>query len=72
MDDVVLDKAGSIERCVGQIRNYHAEECDLPFEVDYIRQDAIAMNIQRACQQAIDLANYITRIRKLEISTDSE
>ena len=30
-----------------------------------MRQDAIILNIERACEQSISLANHIVRIRKL-------
>lgn len=50
MTDVLLDKTLSIERCVTQIRRYYAQVHDVPFELDYLRQDAIAMNVQRACE----------------------
>ncbi len=65
IDDVVLNKAESIERCVRQIRTYYAWPSDIPFESDYLRQDAIAANVLRACEQAIDLANHVIKIQRL-------
>ena len=72
MNDVVLNKKQSIERCIRQIRIYYAQAGDVPFEDDHLRQDAIAINLQRACEQAIDLANYTIRKKKLGLPTESK
>lgn len=71
MNDVVLNKKESIERCIKQIRHYYALPSVEPFEEDYLRQDAIALNLQRACEQCIDLANYTIRVRKLGLPKES-
>ena len=71
MDDVVLNKKESIERCIKQIRVYYALPADVPFEKDYLKQDAIAANLQRACEQCIDLANHTIRARKLGLPKES-
>ncbi len=71
MNDVVLNKKESIERCIKQIRVYYALPGDTPFDKDYLRQDAIAANLQRACQQCIDLANYTIRMRKLGLPKET-
>ncbi len=65
MDDIVLNKKESIERCIKQIRAYYALPSDVPFEEDFMKQDAIAINLQRACEQSIDLANHVIKTRKL-------
>lgn len=69
--DVVLNKKESIERCIKQIRLYYATPSDLSFEDDHLRQDAIAINLQRSAEQAIDLANHIIRKRKLGLPKES-
>ncbi|MBF0551871.1 MAG: DUF86 domain-containing protein [Deltaproteobacteria bacterium] len=71
INDVILNKKESIERCVRQIRLYYAAPSDLPFEEDHLRQDAIAANLQRASEQCIDLANHIVRIKKLGIPKEN-
>jgi hypothetical protein len=43
--DVVLNKKESIERSIKQIRLYYGLPSDLPFEKDYLKQDAIAANL---------------------------
>ena len=71
MNDIVLNKKASIERCVAQVRDYYARDTGVPFEVDYFRQDAIAMNLQRLCELSIDLANHWVRVRRLGLPKDS-
>jgi uncharacterized protein YutE (UPF0331/DUF86 family) len=71
ISDVVLNKKESIERCIRQVLLYYALPSDKPFDLDFLRQDAIAINLQRAAEQAIDLANHIIRKRKLGIPKDS-
>lgn len=70
MNDVVLAKAGSIQKCSGRARE-ELECAGTGFHEDYTRQDAAVMNLTRACEQAIDLANYIINRKKLGIPADS-
>ena len=72
MNDVVWNKKASIERCIKQIRSYYALPSDIPFEENHLIQDAIAINMQRACEQSIDLANYTIRSRKLGLPQESK
>jgi uncharacterized protein YutE (UPF0331/DUF86 family) len=70
MRDVITGKAASIQKCIARAR----EELDLAgagFPEDYTRQDAAVMNMTRACEQAIDLANYIIKQKKLGVPSDS-
>jgi len=46
MNEIILNKKVSIERCIRQIRQYYAVASDSPFALDYLRQDAIAMNLR--------------------------
>jgi uncharacterized protein YutE (UPF0331/DUF86 family) len=71
MNDIVLNKKESIERCIRQIRAYYATPSSLDFEEDYMKQDSIAINLQRACEQCIDLANHTIKARKLGLPKDS-
>ncbi len=48
MNEIILNKKASIERCVQQIQAYYALDCGLPFAEDYLLQDAIGLNLQRA------------------------
>lgn len=63
-DDVLINKAATIERCVARAR----EEFDhdpTTFESNFSRQDAAVMNIQRACEAALDMGNHIIRRERL-------
>jgi len=71
MNDVVLNKKESIERCVKQVRLYYNKASDLPFEDDFYKQDAIAINLQRIAEIAIDMANHIVKTKKLGIPKSS-
>ena len=67
-DDVVLNKAAAIERCLRRVREEAA--ADPAFE-DQTRQDAAVLNLQRACQAAIDLAMRRARTGGLGVPQDS-
>ncbi|MCF6255889.1 MAG: DUF86 domain-containing protein [Gammaproteobacteria bacterium] len=70
VDDVLLNKVVSIERCLKRIADeYVGHENEL--ETDYTRQDSIVLNLQRACEAAIDAAMHQVRIKKLGIPQES-
>ena len=74
MNEIILNKKVSIERCIRQIKTYYALDsgsAGLPFSTDYLRQDAIAMNLQRACELTIDIANYLIKSKKLGLPQDT-
>ena len=70
MSDVILNKAESIQRCVARAREEYAAAAE-DFASEYTRQDAALLNITRACEQAIDIANYIVRTEKLGVPKHS-
>ncbi|MBI5695972.1 MAG: DUF86 domain-containing protein [Nitrospirae bacterium] len=72
MTDIILNKKESIERCIRQVRTFYTMEIGSPFWQDYMRQDAVSMNLQRACEQCIDLANHIIKARKLGLPKESK
>jgi uncharacterized protein YutE (UPF0331/DUF86 family) len=65
-DDVVLNKAATIERCVARAREEYAA-AGSDFASNYSRQDAAIMNIQRACEAALDLGQHLIRRDKLGV-----
>jgi len=71
MSDTLVNKKVSVERCIRQIRSYYERRGELPFERDHLRQDAIAMNLQRAIELCIDMANHLIRTRKLGLPQGS-
>ena len=71
MSDVLLQKKSSIDRCIKQARDYYAMPSEKPFSDDYLKQDAIITNLQRACEQCIDMANHVVRVKKLGLPSTS-
>ena len=41
VDDIILAKRTSIERCIAQIESYMIQRHDVPFAQDYLTQDAV-------------------------------
>ncbi|PKG98898.1 DUF86 domain-containing protein [Paraglaciecola sp. MB-3u-78] len=70
MNDVVINKIATIERCLQRINSVYAEVAD-NLSTDFTRQDSIVLNLQRACEASIDLANYVNKQKKLGIPQSS-
>ena len=70
MDDVVLNKAAIIERCIRRVREEHGGD-DRRLKEDVTRQDSIILNLLRACEAAIDLAMHLVRVERLGIPQES-
>lgn len=69
-DDVILNKAASIERCLHRIEEEYAGN-EQNLVGNQTKQDAIVLNLQRACETAIDLGMYVVSQRKLGVPQDS-
>ncbi|MBN2887430.1 MAG: DUF86 domain-containing protein [Chromatiaceae bacterium] len=65
-DDVLINKAASIERCVARAREEYAANPQ-GFAEDYTRQDAAILNIQRACEAALDMGQHLIRRESLGV-----
>lgn len=63
-DDVLINKAATIERCVKRAREEYARN-PATFAADFTRQDAAIFNIQRACEAALDMGQHLIRREKL-------
>ena len=70
VDDVLINKAAIIERCLKRIEEEYQGHVD-ELETNFTRQDSIILNLQRACETAIDAAMHIVRIKKLGIPQQS-
>jgi uncharacterized protein YutE (UPF0331/DUF86 family) len=70
MNDLVMNKIQSIQRGVGRARKIYGTDSE-DFKTNDMKQDAAILNILRACEQAIDLANYMIKQNKLGIPTSS-
>ena len=70
LDDVLLNKCEIVERCLKRIQeDYEGHESEL--SDDFMRQDAILLNIQRMCEASIDLAMHVVRVRALGLPRES-
>ena len=70
VDDVLLNKSATIERCLKRIDEEYAGE-DAHLYDNITRQDAIILNLQRACQAVIDLAMHLVHVHHLGVPQDS-
>jgi len=66
VDDVLVNKAAVIERCVARARHEYTR-APATFATDYTRQDAAILNIQRACEAALDMGQHLIRREKLGV-----
>jgi uncharacterized protein YutE (UPF0331/DUF86 family) len=70
VDDVLLNKAAIIERCLKRIEDeYRGHENEI--KGNFTRQDSIILNLLRACEASIDLAMHLVRSRKLGLPQES-
>jgi uncharacterized protein YutE (UPF0331/DUF86 family) len=65
MNDVILYKVTTIERCLKRIHEVYAGN---PENLsDFTKQDSIILNIQRACEASIDIAMHLISEKKLGV-----
>lgn len=62
---VIINKYESIQKCIKRIEEEY--EGNIENLYDYRRLDPIVLNLQRACEIAIDIAMYIISNRKLGV-----
>ncbi len=70
MNDIIINKIQSIQRCVQRAREEYHKHPE-GFDTDYTCQDAAILNVVRACEQAIDLANHVIKKQKMGIPSSS-
>jgi uncharacterized protein YutE (UPF0331/DUF86 family) len=70
MNEVLAQKVTSLQRCIARAREARAD-AGAEFRTSYNLQDAAVLNIIRACDTAIDLANMLIRRRRLGIPGES-
>jgi len=70
LDDIIINKIAVIQNCLKRIQEeYHGHEDEL--EKNYTKQDSIILNLQRACESAIDLGTHTIRIKNLGMPQQS-
>jgi uncharacterized protein YutE (UPF0331/DUF86 family) len=70
MENALLNKVASIERCIKRIHEEYVGKED-SWKLNFTVQDSILLNLQRSCELSIDLANLIVKKRKLGIPQNS-
>ena len=65
-DDVLINKAATIERCVARAREEDFSD-PASFASNFTRQDAAILNIQRACEAALDMGQHLIRRERLGV-----
>ena len=67
-DNISLNKASIIERCIRRMREEYEANTTLS---DFTHLDALTLNIERACQAAIDLAMHTVAVEHLGMPQSS-
>lgn len=70
MNDIVVNKIQNIQRCIQKAREEYQNDPE-SFDTNYTRQDAAILNVLRACEQTIDLANHIIKTYKMGVPATS-
>ncbi len=60
---VILNKYESIEKCINRINEEYAGDANNLNIVS--KNDAIILNLQRACEMVIDIATYVVTTRQM-------
>ena len=70
MSDILINKMATIQRCLKRIneefdvKNEHVED---EFRLNFTKQDSVVLNLQRACEASIDIANHLIKDRNLGV-----
>jgi uncharacterized protein YutE (UPF0331/DUF86 family) len=67
-DDVVLNKGAIIERSIRRLREEYAAD---PTLQNFTHIDALTLNLERACQAAIDMAMHLVASHHLGMPQSS-
>ncbi len=66
----VARKIATLVRCIERARA-ELSQAGQGFAADFTRQDAAILNVTRACEAAIDLANMVVRAKRLGVPGDA-
>ena len=68
-DDIILNKIAVIERSLRRIAEEYRDD---PVRLEtFTIQDSVVLNLQRACEAAIDLAMHLVAVRRLGVPQDA-
>ena len=66
----ILRKVERLNRCLDRVEEVY-DDANNVFRSDYTLQDSVILNIQRACEQAIDIAQMLVAELKLPRPTEN-
>ena len=69
-DDIILNKSDTIEKCIKRVLEIYENRTE-NLRGDQTKQDAILLNLERACQSSIDLAMHLVKVHKLGLPKES-
>lgn len=70
MNDILINKMATIQRCLKRINeefNIKDEQAEEEFRLNFTKQDSVVLNLQRACEASIDIANHLIKNRQLGV-----
>ena len=67
---MLLNKAAAIQRAVRRVREEHAGD-DRNLLSNQTKQDAIILNLQRACETSIAAAMHLVRLHRLGVPQET-
>jgi uncharacterized protein YutE (UPF0331/DUF86 family) len=70
MNDIVAGKIRNLRECVQRLRQVDPGTL-VAIEADQLLQESLVLNVQRACQTAIDLATHLVQVERLGPPNDS-
>lgn len=70
MDDVITNKIAIIKNCIKRIHEEYTGQED-QFDYNYTKQDSVVLNLQRACEAAIDLGARMISMSDLGLPQSS-
>lgn len=70
MNDIVAGKIRNLRDCVQRLRQIDPGTL-ARIEADQLLQDSLVLNVQRACQTAIDLATHLVQTARIGPPNDS-
>lgn len=70
MNDILINKMATIQRCLKRINeefDIKNEQSEDTFRLNFTKQDSVVLNLQRACEASIDIANHLIKARNLGV-----
>jgi len=66
VNDVLINKVSTIIRCIKRINEEFTGD-EQEFLSNFTKQDSVVLNLQRACEASLDIANFLIKKNSLGI-----